>query len=148
MFPVLIFPQIFVCVHVCPAFPDCGSAISGNRGFGNNQLNKASGGPHSGALHCYSCHRSPTWKHISSKYLPQATVGGAAIENRFRSVSLRPGNKTDQSSQLGPPNHALSHFLKVLKNFLPLKSIYLCFVNCFDGRNSQMYYTYYLYLVW
>ena len=72
--------------------------------FRNNQMNKASGGPHSVAL--YSWRRSPTRKHISSKYLPQATVGGAAIENWFRSVSLRHGNRTGQRSQLGPPNHA------------------------------------------
>ena len=117
---VLIGQQISVWVNVCPAFLACGSSLSGNRPcirvcqtlrFSNNQLNKASGGPHSRGSRVSSWHTSPTrkhlsfrvrngmmqllpvvhtpglyrwrmsltWKHISSNYLLQATVGGAAI---------------------------------------------------------------------
>ena len=58
MFPVLICPQISACAYVCPAFLVCGSVLSENRPcmwvcqtlrFRSNQLNKASGGPHSGS---------------------------------------------------------------------------------------------------
>ena len=65
-------------------------------------------------------------------------MGGAAIENRFCSVGLRPGNRKGQSSQLGPPNHASSHFLKVIICFLQLKSILLCFFKLFDGETDNI----------
>ena len=57
-------------------------------------------------------------------------------ENRFRCVSLRPGNiSAGLSSQLGPPNHVSSHFLKFLfLFFLQLKSIYLYFFEMFDVK--------------
>ena len=146
---VLIGQPISVCVNVCPAFLVCGSSLSGNRPcmrvcqtlrFSNNQLNKASGGPHSRGspagiglrpgnisvsgselrwCNCFrwstlrgstagvclwpgnilgpiTCHR-PLWEALRSQQ-----------ENRFHSVSLRPGNKAGRSSPLGvrssPPN--------------------------------------------
>ena len=89
--------------------------------------------------------RSPTRKHISSNYFPRATVGGAAIATGEQ-VPLRRSPTRKQNR----PNNVSSHFLKVFKFFLQLKSIYLSFLNCLICYNIQDYfYYYYLYfLVW